>query len=288
MALILLIETSTALCSVALSKDGEIVASRRDSSRSHASLTAVFCDEVLREASVIGAGSVGSAGADGSGAELGVSARLDAVCLDGTGAAAGLDAVCISEGPGSYTGLRVGLSTAKGICFGTGAKLLSVSSLDVLAAMAAAGSSDEDGAVRTEGESVCGSDGNGTVRADGEIVDGSVGRGTIVPMIDARRMEVYTANYSKDGARQSPIEAKVIDSESVASYGNDCIFIGDGAMKCREVIGHGRFIDACPDAAYMGRLAEQQYRLGAFRDLAYFEPFYLKDFVVTTSKKKLF
>ena len=103
MAKILLIETSTAICSAAVEIDGKVIASRRDDSRQHASLTAVFCDEVLREAGL---------------------------------KAGDLDAVCISDGPGSYTGLRVGLSTAKGLCFGSGAKMLSVSSLDVLAAMA--------------------------------------------------------------------------------------------------------------------------------------------------------
>lgn len=222
MATILLIETSTALCSAALSKDGEVIASRRDSTRSHASLTAVFCDEVLRESGI-------SAGE--------------------------LDAVCISEGPGSYTGLRVGLSTAKGICFGCGAKLLSVGTLDILAAMAL-----------SRGESCS----------------------AAVPMIDARRMEVYTAVYSPDAVRLTPVQAKVIGPENTADYPEDCIFIGDGALKCKDVIGHGRFIEAYPDAAYMAALAQSRYDEGAFCDIAYFEPFYLKDFVVTTSKKKLF
>ena len=222
MAAILLIETSTALCSVALEKDGEIISSRHsDVARPHASLTAVFCDEVLREA--------------------GLTAK-------------NLDAVCISEGPGSYTGLRVGLSTAKGLCFGAGIRLLSVCSLDVLAEMA---------------------------------LQRSCGAGWIVPMIDARRMEVYTAVYDGSAVRTTPVEAKVIDGQSFSDIAVEAVFIGDGAMKCKDTIGCGTFVEACPEADAMAPLAEKEYAAGNFRDVAYFEPFYLKDFVVTASRKTL-
>lgn len=227
MAKILLIETSTALCSVAVEIDGKVIASRRDDSRQHASLTAVFCDEVLREAGM----------------------KADE-----------LDAVCISDGPGSYTGLRVGLSTAKGLCFGSGLKMLSVSSLDVLAAMAPGGSA-------------------------------------IVPMIDARRMEVFTAEYDSKGNRVSEIEAKVIDADTVkeplkgghaiVDIAGDAVFIGDGALKCKDVIGDGTFIEALPDATAMAELAEKEYAAAAWRDVAYFEPFYLKDYIPTVSKKQI-
>lgn len=226
MAKILLIETSTALCSAALEIDGKIVASRRSGlDRSHASLTAVYCDEVLREAGL---------------------------------RASDLDAVCISDGPGSYTGLRVGLSTAKGLCFGAGVKLLSVSSLDVLAAMA--------------------------LSSGAQVATGT----KIVPMIDARRMEVYTAVYNADGTRESEIEARVIENGAFANMAANAVFIGDGALKCKEAIGAGEFIEAYPDAAAMAGLAEREFAAGALRDVAYFEPFYLKEFVATTSKKKLF
>lgn len=225
MAKIILIETSTALCSVALEKDGEIISSRvSGAERNHASMTAVYCKQVLDEA--------------------GISAK-------------DLDAVCISDGPGSYTGLRVGLSTAKGLCFGTGAKLLSVSSLDVLAAM-------------------------------GVPAIASDNLKTIVPMIDARRMEVYTAKYDTNGVRVSPIEAVVVDCESFCDIAAETLFIGDGSLKCKEVIGQGRFAEAYPTATAMAQLAEKEYAAENFRDVAYFEPFYLKDFVVTESKKKLF
>lgn len=241
MAKILLIETSTALCSAAVEIDGKVVASRRDASRQHASLTAVFCDEVLREAGL---------------------------------KASDLDAVCISDGPGSYTGLRVGLSTAKGLCFGSGAKMLSVSSLDVLAAMA------RNGGVPFEG--LCGK----------ECAKCSA----IVPMIDARRMEVFTAEYDPQGNRLSEIEAKVIDAEtireplkgghSIADIAAEAVFIGDGALKCKDVIGNGTFIETLPDAASMAELAEKEYAAKNFRDVAYFEPFYLKDYIPTVSKKQ--
>ena len=161
----------------------------------------------------------------------------------------------MGSGPGSYTGLRVGVSTAKGLAFGAGKPLLAVGTLDILAA-------------GVEGEYKY-----------------------IVPMIDARRMEVYTAVYSSAGERLTPIEAKVIDGESFADYleAGPILFVGDGALKCREVIRHpnARFQDAAPLVRYMAPLAEEAYAIGRFENLAYFEPFYLKDFVATVSKKNL-
>lgn len=239
MAKILLIETSTALCSVAVETDGKIKASRRDESRRHASLTAVFCDEVLKESGL---------------------------------KAADLDAVCISDGPGSYTGLRVGLSTAKGLCFGSGLKMLSVSSLDVLAAMA--------------------------LHLADVLPQSPLPLRAIVPMIDARRMEVFTAEYDAKGNRVSEIEAKVIDAQgireplngghAIADIASDAVFIGDGALKCKDVIGNGNFIEALPDAASMASLAEKEFAAHAWRDVAYFKPFYLKDYIPTVSKKQKF
>lgn len=219
MAKILLIETSTALCSVAVEKDGKILSSCSDASRRHASLTAVFCERALSEAGM---------------------------------KVSDLDAVCISDGPGSYTGLRVGLSTAKGLCFGGGLKMLSVSSLDILAAMAPR-------------------------KAD-----------FTVPMIDARRSEVFTATYDSEGRRISGIEARVIEEGAYADIADKAVFIGDGALKCRDIIGKGEFIETMPEAAAMAELAENEFREGNFRDIAYFEPFYLKDYVPTVSKKKMF
>ena len=278
MAKILSIETSTALCSVALAVDGKVVSSRRSDTvvnadgstgmqRAHASMTAVFCDEVLREAGI---------------------------------RASALDAVCISDGPGSYTGLRVGLSTAKGLCFGTGAKLLSVSSLDVLASMGAeAISGGRDalarlGAVYGSGAPVSAASASAAsasgVSVSAADMGGVAAPSVIIPMIDARRMEVFCAEYSASGERKSEIRAEVVEAGSFGPMAEQCLFIGDGALKCRETIACGSaiFIGCCPDAASMAQLAEKQYQEGNWRDVAYFEPFYLKDYVPTKSTKSLF
>ena len=289
MAKILSIETSTALCSVALAVDGKVVSSRRSDTvvnadgstgmqRAHASMTAVFCDEVLREAGI---------------------------------RASALDAVCISDGPGSYTGLRVGLSTAKGLCFGTGAKLLSVSSLDVLASMGAeaisggrealarlgavygsgapvsAASASVASASAASASAASASAASASAAAD---MGGVAAPSVIIPMIDARRMEVFCAEYSASGERKSEIRAEVVEAGSFGPMAEQCLFIGDGALKCRETIACGSaiFIGCCPDAASMALLAEKQYQEGNWRDVAYFEPFYLKDYVPTKSTKSLF
>lgn len=224
MARILLIETSTAKLSVALAEDGKVVSScSSNEARQQASLTAPFVKEVL----------------DRQGLR---------VC--------DCDAICTGKGPGSYTGLRVGVSTAKGLAFGAGKPLIAIGTLDILAA-AATGEAD-----------------------------------FIMPMIDARRMEVYTAVFSPEGKQLTPVEAKVVDAESFADYLSQgtVLFTGDGALKCREVITHpnARFREAWPEAEAMAQLAEKAYNEKRFEDLAYFEPFYLKDFVATVSRKNLF
>ena len=224
MARILLIETSTAKLSVALEEDGIVKASRScEEARQQASLTAPYVKEVL----------------DAQGIKV-----------------KDCDAICIGKGPGSYTGLRVGVSTAKGLAFGANKPLIAIGTLDILAAA-----------------------------APGEA-------SFIVPMIDARRMEVYTAVFSPEGKQITPVEAKVVDATSFSPYLDQgpVLFIGDGALKCREVITHpnARFLQAWPEAAAMAQLAEQAYKEKRFEDMAYFEPFYLKDFVATVSRKNLF
>ena len=229
---ILLIETSTALCSVALAQDGAVTSYRESSApKAHASLTAVFIQEML--------------------AERGLTL-------------ADCDAVCVSKGPGSYTGLRVGVSTAKGLCFGSGKPLLAVGTLDTLVAQAETPNDFR----------------------------------YIIPMIDARRMEVYTAVFEIAGqagndARQITETAPaIIDENSFAEYleQGPCLFIGDGAGKCADVIKHpnAHFIQCCPKASAMLQPAMAAYKEKRFEDVAYFEPFYLKEFVATVSKKKLF
>ena len=210
---------------MALAVDGTVACERVcEEPRKQASLTAPLVKEVLDEA--------------------GLSARE-------------LDAVCVSSGPGSYTGLRVGVSTAKGVAFGAGIPLLTIGTLDIL---------------------VSGVSGEGAPQF-------------IVPMIDARRMEVYTAVYSAEGKRLTPVEAKVIGPDAFREYleQGEVLFVGDGALKCRDVIPspNARFEEAHPLARHMAAAAQKVFEEGKFENLAYFEPFYLKDFVATVSKKNL-
>ncbi len=229
MARIILIETSTSLCSAALAEDGKITAYREEGGRSHASRLAPMLDEILKERSL--------------------SVR-------------DCDAVGVSMGPGSYTGLRVGVSTAKGLCFGASLPLLATGSLDTLVWSA---------------------------------IDRSMvpeGCRYIVPMIDARRMEVYTALFSAEGKQLGDTEPKIISADSYAAElaEGPVLFVGDGAGKCTDVITspNASFAGICPDARGMLHPILKEYNEKRFKDVAYFEPFYLKDFVATVSKKKLF
>lgn len=228
MARIIYIETSTALCSTALSVDGRIVSERRDSERRHASLTAPFVNEMLDE--------------------QGLSVK-------------DCDAVCVGMGPGSYTGLRVGVSTAKGLCFGAGIPMIAVGSLDTLVWQAI---------------------------GRGLLPDGCR---HIVPMIDARRMEVYTAVFSVDGAQITETEPKVVEAGSFSDILSEgpVLFIGDGASKCSPVLTspNAFFVQACPEASSMLVPAEKKLAASLFEDTAYFEPFYLKEFVPTVPKRKV-
>ena len=241
---IILIETSTALCSVALAQDGVVTSYRENSApKAHASLTAVFIQEMLDERGLT---------------------------------LADCDAVCVSKGPGSYTGLRVGVSTAKGLCFGSGKPLLAVGTLDTLVAQA-----------------------NSVISSE---VEKSKPFHYIIPMIDARRMVVYTAVFEKT-VMSSEAETSatymqitetapmIIDENSFAEYleQGPCLFIGDGAGKCADVIKHpnAQFCQCWPKASAMLKLAMDAYKEKRFVDVAYFEPFYLKEFVATVSKKKL-
>ena len=284
---LILIETSTALCSAALAEDGVITAYRESSApKAHASLTAVFIQEMLEEKGLT---------------------------------IADCDAVCVSKGPGSYTGLRVGVSTAKGLCFGSGKPLIAIGTLDILTAQAQE-ASPETGIADTS-ETVI-ADHSGTVIADtseiviadpsGTVIADLIGNPShIVPMIDARRMEVYAATFKRTDAPASSTvtpEASsegtprytqvtetapaIIDETSYTDLLNEgpVLFIGDGAGKCADVIKHpnATFIQCWPKASAMLQPALRAYRERRFEDVAYFEPFYLKEFVATVSKKKLF
>ena len=227
MAKLLLIETSTSLCSTALSEGEKIICSRRSSEpRAHASLTAKFIKEML----------------ESSGWSVN-----------------DLDAVAVSAGPGSYTGLRVGVSTAKGLCFGGALPLISVSTLDILARQAIEAGLPE-------------------------------GCKAILPMVDARRMEVYTAVYSPDGARLTDISPVVLDENSFADLFAEgpVAVIGDAADKfapLRATADGSIFMQCCPEASAMLVPAIRKYEKKEFEDVAYFEPFYLKQFIATTPKK---
>ncbi len=220
---ILSIESGTSICSVGISKCGESVAIRTsDSGRDHARMVAQFADEVISEAGIT---------------------------------ASDLKAVAVSMGPGSYTGLRIGVSFAKGLCYGLSIPLIGVGSLEALARLAV---------------SELGGDNELPLRA----------------MIDARRMEVYTQLFDKRGCAVSDVTAEVIDEEIYKS--EQVVIFGDGAEKCSELMPCAKLIDVKPSAAGVGEVAYEKYRRDETEDVAYFEPFYLKEVVVTKSKKRFF
>jgi tRNA threonylcarbamoyladenosine biosynthesis protein TsaB len=225
MALILSLETATKTCSVALGKDGAMLAKKELTSEqfSHAEKLTLFIEDVFVEASH----------------------KIEE-----------LDAVAISAGPGSYTGLRIGTSTAKGICYALDIPLIGINSLKATAAL----SNFQDG--------------------------------LICPMFDARRMEVYAAVYSAQLEEIAETNAIVIDEHSFEEYLEESkvLFLGPGAEKCQSVITstNAMFdLETKVSAQGMIRLAEYKFQSADFEDLAYFEPKYLKDFVAGTPKKLL-
>lgn len=231
MATIISIETSTNVCSACLSHDGKILENKEDyKGQNHSVVLGGYVKELLDKAK-----------------ELNLT----------------VDAVAVSCGPGSYTGLRIGVSTAKGLCYGMDAKLIAVNTLKAMA--------------------------SGVIRTHCEIADGS----WLCPMIDARRMEVYNAFYNLSLTQQKEIAATIIDSNSFEDIVKEhpIVCFGNGAEKCKEPLSNNRisFIDdIVPLAKDMVPLAENQFKAGQFEDVAYFEPFYLKEFVAEHSQKKLF
>ena len=233
MALILCIETGTDICSVGIARDGELTSLREsDQGRDHAKHLGLFVYELLRETGI---------------------------------AADELDAVAVGMGPGSYTGLRIGVSFAKGLCYGQNIPLIAVGSLDALAEVAIedyeAGILDVD---NWDDARLC-------------------------PMVDARRMEVYTRLYSAKGEPLSEVSAEIIAENSFAEQRAErqLIIFGNGAAKCREVMADATYVNITPSARGLARLAQQRLDNGQTEDIAYFEPFYLNDFVVIPSKKRL-
>lgn len=230
MSCILHIETSTKVCSVAVTEDGAVLFEKVDKSgSSHAVQLGVFVDEAISY-------------------------------IDNHGIP--FDAVAVSQGPGSYTGLRIGVSMAKGICYARGLKLIAVPTLELLCVPVLLYQED-----LPEDALLC-------------------------PMIDARRMEVYAALYDRALRPVRAIGADIVDESTYQDFLNErpVYFLGDGAEKCKTGITHpnAHFLpDVMPLARNMGPLAEKAFVLGRFEDVAYFEPFYLKEFVASKPKKLL-
>lgn len=227
MALILNLETATTVCSVALSKDGQLLALKEiNNDYTHAENLTIFIDEVFQQAGL----------------------SLNQV-----------DAIAVSKGPGSYTGLRIGVSTAKGLCYSLDKPLIALNTLQ----HSAFGCSLKHGG------------------ADA----------LYCPMIDARRMEVYCAVYDKNNNPLLATTAEIIDEHSFKDLleKKTVYFFGDGAEKCKTVLqknANAFFIDHLyPSATNMILLSEESYKHNAFEDVAYFEPFYLKDFIAGKKKE---
>ena len=230
MSCILNIETSTETCSVAVAQDGGIIFEKiNNEPNSHTKYLAKFVEEALSFAE---------------------------------SHAIPLDAVAVSSGPGSYTGLRIGVSTAKGICYGKNVPLIAIPTLKLLCVKPLLSDDIED-----ENALLC-------------------------PMIDARRMEAYTAIYDRALREVREVKAEVIDATTYNEWLDKGLvyFFGNGAEKCKGIINHpnARFIDnVVPTAKSMLPLAELAIAKGQYEDVAYFVPFYLKDFVAIKSKSPL-
>jgi tRNA threonylcarbamoyladenosine biosynthesis protein TsaB len=224
LSIILNIETTTKNCSVSIAEKGEILAIKElnNGNYSHAEVLHPFILDVLKEANL-------------------TSNRIDAVA--------------VSKGPGSYTGLRIGVSAAKGLCFALDKPLISIDTLTSLSFSI------------------------------------TIEEGIIVPMLDARRLEVYASVFNEKHQKIREIKAEIINENSFCEYleRSKVYFLGDGSQKCKEIITHKNaiFIDAkFPSAQEMAKLSYEKYKISDIENVAYFEPFYLKDFIVIPEKKK--
>jgi tRNA threonylcarbamoyladenosine biosynthesis protein TsaB len=220
--IILNIETATKNCSVALAKDGKTIIYKEiaEEGYSHAERLHVFIEEIIKEA--------------------GVTFQE-------------ISAIAVSQGPGSYTGLRIGVSAAKGLCFALDIPLIAVDTLQVLASQV------------------------------------NVSDGLIIPMLDARRMEVYSAIFTSNFENTRCVQAEIITENSFEDFHETLYFVGDCAEKCKAVLTKENhiFLDDIkyPSAKEMSFLSFQKYKKNDTVDVAYFEPYYLKDFMMTVSKK---
>ncbi len=230
MALILNIESSTSVCSVCLAENGKKIAGRETNEQNaHSKILTVFIEEIFKEKNI---------------------------------KVKDIDAVAVSKGPGSYTGLRIGVSVAKGIAYGAGIPLISVNTLQNMALGA-------KNVLNLKKEDL------------------------LSPMIDARRMEVYSQLFDAEINPVNEITAKIIDEQSFSEELNKhkIFFFGDGAEKCKETVRHKNafFIENLyPSADYMIYFSEKAFGEQNFEDVAYFEPFYLKNFIATIPKKNIY
>ncbi len=225
--IILLVETATESCSVALCSGDKLIAEKYiNEPKSHATLLAKYIQDILQENNL---------------------------------SIHDCSAVAVSEGPGSYTGLRVGVSCAKGLCYGAQKPLIAVGTLDLIAQCA----------------------------IDNKLAEPYL----IVPMIDARRMEVYTATFNSKGEALTPTQALVLDENSFQKEleSGIVLFTGNGAEKFKTLVNHPNavFAEQLPHASGMRIIASDKLNKKEFKDVAYFEPFYLKDFVAGKPKKLL-
>lgn len=234
MAYFLIIETATEVCSVALASDGQVIdLEESKEGQNHSRLVSVFAERLLSRNGI---------------------------------KASELSAVGVSKGPGSYTGLRIGVSTAKGICFASDIPLIAVGTLEAMARHVAKNRNDY------------------SIPEDLPVL--------YCPMIDARRMEVFSALIAGNGAIIKPVSAEVIGHEFLAEelLTHRIIFFGNGSAKCKNVLTSSNAVfigDINASAKYMADLVWDAYNKRHFEDVAYFEPFYLKDFVATVSKKNM-
>jgi tRNA threonylcarbamoyladenosine biosynthesis protein TsaB len=220
---ILNIETATKNCSVALAKEGKTIICKEiaEEGYSHAERLHVFIEEIIKEAGI--------------------------TMKD-------LAAIAVSQGPGSYTGLRIGVSAAKGLCYGLNIPLVAVDTLQILASQV------------------------------------TVSSGLIVPMIDARRMEVYSAIFNAKWDKIREVKAEIITENSFEDFQETLYFVGDCAEKCKSVLTKENYVFLkeikYPSANEMSFLSFEKYKKNDIVDVAYFEPYYLKDFLITVSKKQ--
>jgi tRNA threonylcarbamoyladenosine biosynthesis protein TsaB len=218
---ILNIETATRNCSVALARNGETIALREiaEEGYSHAEKLHVFIEAIISESKI--------------------------TFKD-------LNAIAVSQGPGSYTGLRIGVSSAKGLCFALNIPLIATDTLQSLAAQI------------------------------------NISNGLIVPMIDARRMEVFSATFDQNLNPIQKVKAEIITEESYMNQEEEIHFLGDGASKCKELLNKSNFIFhneiIYPSAKEMSFLSFEKYKKSDTVDVAYFEPLYVKDFLITKKK----